>query len=302
VTAVECLSCDDERAAGATFCEACGRRLVTCVHCGGGVADDGYCESCGMLAERPRDHLEIDLGMAGAAVTDRGLRHHRNEDAVFLAARGADVDVVVCDGVSSSSRPDEASATAASTAGSLLADLDPRSAVERAAEEVAALGSSGDAPACTIVAATLRGTAVGFAWIGDSRAYFVPPEGPAEQLTEDDSWARHVVAMGADPAAAMLDPKAHAITAWLGADAGAVHPHSGSFDAAAPGHLVLCSDGLWNYLTDPAELAEAVRDALTGFNCIAAARSLTDLAKDRGGADNITVALIPVGGPRGVHR
>ena len=302
MTAVDCLSCDDERAAGATFCEACGRRLLTCVHCRGGVGDDGYCESCGMLAERPRDHLEIDLDTAGAAVTDRGLRHHRNEDAVFLAARGADVDLVVCDGVSSSSRPDEASAAAASSAGALLVDLDPRSAVERAAEEVAALGSSGDAPACTIVAATVRGSRVDFAWIGDSRAYFVPSDGPAEQLTEDDSWARHAVAMGADPATAMLDPKAHAITAWLGADAGAVQPHAGTFDAAAPGHLVLCSDGLWNYLTEPDEFADAVRDALGGFNCIAAARSLTDLAKERGGADNITVALTPVGGQRGVHR
>jgi len=29
---------------------------------------------------------------------------------------------------------------------------------------------------------------------------------------------------------------------------------------------------------------------------------LTDLAKDRGGADNITVVVTPVGGHRGVHR
>jgi PPM family protein phosphatase len=307
VTAVECLSCDDERLAGATFCEVCGRRLVTCAHCGGGVGDDGYCESCGMLAERPNDHLEIDLGEAGGAVTDRGLRHHRNEDAVFLAARGADVDLVVCDGVSSSSHPDKASAAAVASAGALLPSADPVAAVAAAAEAVAELGSAGDAPACTIVAATLRGSSVAFAWVGDSRAYFVPHDGPAEQLTEDDSWARHAVAMGADPSTAMLDPKAHAITAWLGADAGPVRPHSGTFEVRAPGHLVLCSDGLWNYLIGPDEFAEAVRDALTGFNCIAAARSLTDLAKERGGADNITVALAPVkvapeGGSRGVHR
>jgi serine/threonine protein phosphatase PrpC len=69
-----------------------------------------------------------------------------------------------------------------------------------------------------------------------------------------------------------------------------------------PGLLVVCSDGLWNYLTDPDEMAEAVRDALDGFTCIAAARSLVELAKARGGADNITVALVPVGGHGGVHR
>src|ERR1700760_4896452 len=101
----DCPSCADERAAGAAYCEACGNALITqaCPHCGtaGAVGEDGYCENCGMLAARSRDHIETDVTVA-AAVTDRGLRHHRNEDALWLAARGADVDVVVCDGVSAS--------------------------------------------------------------------------------------------------------------------------------------------------------------------------------------------------------
>ena len=36
----------------------------------------------------PRDHAEVDLGPA-AGVSDRGLRHHRNEDAMALAAEQA---------------------------------------------------------------------------------------------------------------------------------------------------------------------------------------------------------------------
>ena len=63
-----------------------------------------------------RDHAEVDLGPA-AGVSDRGLRHHRNEDAMALAAEqapdGPAVVAVVCDGVSSSARPDEASQVAA---------------------------------------------------------------------------------------------------------------------------------------------------------------------------------------------
>src|SRR5581483_3885173 len=63
-----------------------------------------------------RDHAEVDLGPA-AGVSDRGLRHHRNEDAMALAAEqapdGPAVVAVVCDGVSSSARPDEASQAAA---------------------------------------------------------------------------------------------------------------------------------------------------------------------------------------------
>ncbi|HMD94754.1 MAG TPA: serine/threonine-protein phosphatase, partial [Trebonia sp.] len=67
----------------------------------------------------PRDHAEVDLGPA-AGVSDRGLRHHRNEDAMALAAEqapdGPVVVAVVCDGVSSSARPDEASQAATQAA------------------------------------------------------------------------------------------------------------------------------------------------------------------------------------------
>src|SRR5437763_16871162 len=66
-----------------------------------------------------RDHAEVDLGPA-AGVSDRGLRHHRNEDAMAQAAEqapdGPAVVAVVCDGVSSSARPDEAYLVAAQAA------------------------------------------------------------------------------------------------------------------------------------------------------------------------------------------
>ena len=302
----ECASCADERAAGAAFCEVCGRSLtaVACPHCGApdALAADGYCEQCGMLAGRVRDHLEADAGPVAAAVTDRGQRHHRNEDAMWLAARGTDVDAVVSDGVSSSFDPDVASETAVGAAGAVLAASgDVAEALVHARAAVDRLATGGDPrratsnPACTIVAATVRGAEVTVGWIGDSRAYWVPADGPAEQLTEDDSWVTHAIAMGVDPEQAMRDPKAHAITAWLGADAGQVRPRTDAFTVAHPGHLVLCSDGLWNYLTDPAAFAAAVRTGLREHDTlIDAARSLTDYANRAGGADNITVALVPV--------
>jgi serine/threonine protein phosphatase PrpC len=309
MTMTECASCADERATGAAFCEACGRLLNDpaarlCPHCGttGGVGADGYCGFCGMLAGQLRDHVEADCGPVAAAVTDRGLRHHRNEDAMWLAVRGTDVDVVVCDGVSASFDPDVASETAAHEAGRLLAPSpDVANAILAAKSAVAELARHGDPrrvssnPACTIVAATIRGAEINIGWVGDSRAYWLPEVGPAEQLTEDDSWATHVIAMGADPEAAMRDPKAHAITAWLGADAAPVLPRTGAFTVIDPGHLILCSDGLWNYLPDPDELAATVRAHLrAGATLIEAARGLAAFANAAGGADNITVALIPV--------
>lgn len=313
----DCESCADERAAGAAFCENCGKALATgatrpvgkdCPSCGsaGAVGDDGYCDNCGMLAARPRDHVEADAGPVAAAVTDRGLRHHRNEDAMWLATRGADVDVVVCDGVSASFDPDAASETAAEVAGKALttaAEL-PESigaALVAAGAAVADLAATGDPrratsnPACTIVAACVRGTEIRYGWVGDSRAYWIPAVGEAVQLTEDDSWATHAIALGVDPQAAWNDPKAHAITAWLGADAGPVTPRTGVFFAETPGHLVLCSDGLWNYLTEPAAFADRVRAALAEApGLLESARTLVDFANAAGGCDNITVALVPL--------
>jgi serine/threonine protein phosphatase PrpC len=330
MTTTDCASCADERTAGAAFCEACGNQLSappaetrpaetetdpkSCPHCGtaGSVGADGYCENCGLLAARPRDHIEVDLQEAAAAVTDRGQRHHRNEDAMWLVGRPGYIDAVVSDGVSSSFDPDVASQTAADTAGAALgvdklSSGSPEDLVEhlsgaivQAGAAVAELAAGGDPrravsnPACTIVAATVRGQFVDVGWVGDSRAYWLPAEGPAEQLTEDDSWATHAIALGADPETAMRDPKAHAITAWLGADAGPVRPRTAGFTVTAPGHLVLCSDGLWNYLTDPARFAGTVRDALDGKSLLDAARQLAKFANAAGGADNITVVLIPV--------
>ncbi|MEU4161261.1 PP2C family serine/threonine-protein phosphatase [Actinoplanes sp. NPDC026670] len=348
----DCSSCEDELASGATFCEVCGRRLAEppvpevaaeaptaarkdCMRCGaaGSVGDDGYCEECGMMAGRSRDHLEADGGVSGAAVSDRGRRHHRNEDAMWLAVGEDAADVVVSDGVSASFDPDAASDIAVRAAGELLAgarhpdvpfvaenpdetvDLEGLErppgavglagavahAITGAAAAVASLAHTGDPrraaanPACTIVAAAVRGPHVGYGWVGDSRVYWLGPEGPAEQLTEDDSWATHVIAMGADPVSAMNDPKAHAITAWLGADAGPVRPRVRSFTATEPGHLLLCSDGLWNYLVDPGEFGDLVRECLKSANSLlGAARAMVAYANAAGGADNITVAVIPV--------
>jgi serine/threonine protein phosphatase PrpC len=173
-------------------------------------------------------------------------------------------------------------------------------AILAAGTTVAALAVTGDPrrvtsnPACTIVAACVRGTEIGYGWVGDSRAYWVPVEGDAVQLTEDDSWATHAISLGVDPQSAWNDPKAHAITAWLGADAGTIRPRTGAFFAETPGYLVLCSDGLWNYLTEPAAFADTVRAALRdSADLLQAARRLVDFANAAGGSDNITVALVP---------
>jgi serine/threonine protein phosphatase PrpC len=179
-------------------------------------------------------------------------------------------------------------------------------AIMTASGAVCELAGTGDPrraasnPACTIVAATVRADVVTFGWIGDSRAYWVPDSGSAVQLTVDDSWATEAIRQGADPQQAWNDNRAHAITAWLGADAGPVTPHTADLTVESAGLFVVCSDGLWNYLTDPDVFADTVRDHAGRTDgepspMLALARSLTDFAVAAGGQDNITVAVVALG-------
>ena len=86
---------------------------VECASCGHSEIDaDGYCDNCGTRRPAAARHSDIDLGGL-AGVSDIGSRHHHNEDAMGLAALGGVTAAVVCDGVSSSTRPDTAATAAA---------------------------------------------------------------------------------------------------------------------------------------------------------------------------------------------
>jgi PPM family protein phosphatase len=288
-----------------------------CADCGNEAFSDGYCTGCGHRRAAP-DRDEAHVGVI-ALVTDRGLLHARNEDA---AAAGTVTGVpglsdaravVVCDGVSTSGEPQVASA-AASTAGveGMLAALaeagTTRAAVLAglaAATTAAAHAGAGidpdNAPSCTYTGAAIvskgEGTVeVTVGNVGDSRAYWLPePPGQPTQLTLDDSVAQELMTAGAAADSADVQRGAHTITRWLGADSEA-QPWSDSsvrtLTVTGPGSLLLCSDGLWNYLPDAADIARFC----SGQDPTAAARALTEFALQAGGNDNITVAVIPIGG------
>jgi len=255
-----------------------------------------------------RDHEELNLGSV-AGVTDRGIRHERNEDALALAAvqspAGPAVVVIVSDGVSSADRPDEASLEAARTAVHELAeaaeagaDLGAASeqAITSARDAVIALAEdAGEAPAATYISAVVTTDLVTLCWMGDSRAYwlFAEPEPAAQQLTRDDSLAEEMVAQGMlAEADALESPQAHVVTRWIGPGARDAEPHIAQFTPPGPGVLLLCSDGLWNYDPDGGKMATlAMPTAL--HNPRAAAMALLLYALEAGGVDNITVAVVP---------
>ncbi len=292
-----------------------------CVACRTGTVDeDGYCEHCGHAQPRERDHMERELD-AVAAVSDRGLRHHRNEDAfavssIALPDGSPAVVAIVCDGVSSATRPDEASAAASQAANESLLGSLPRGthpqqamhdAIIAAFDAVNSLAQEPgqarghdqhrhqNAPACTIVGSVIAGGLLVVGWVGDSRVYWVPEDrtAPPARLTEDDSWAAQMVAAGLmNEAEAYADERAHAITGWLGADAYELEPHTASFKPDRAGVVVVCTDGLWNYAEGAAEMA-AVVPADAAERPLHCAQVLVGHALDGGGHDNVTVAVLP---------
>jgi len=385
-----CPACGRTTAEGDAFCEFCGAELApavdsaaapgfvpACPVCAAdaaitpaGVTADGYCESCGRKVPTGRDHVELDLGLL-AGVTDRGLRHSRNEDAMALATAevtaGPAAVAVVCDGVSSSPQPDDASLAAAQAAIRVLLDAvrmgddlqeASREAVREAATALTALAGPAGAPSTTFVSAVIEsgagssapitpstiptvpasaqtagegtgpGTAAGdtviiapdpaapaagadpaaadpapeqgepdgvitLCWLGDSRAYWLSADG-AQRLTADDSLAQEMVDSGLlGEAEALATPQAHVITRWLGADIAEPRPHVSRFEAPGPGVLLICSDGLWNYLPEAEDIASLAMPAALS-DPAGTAGTLLKFALDAGGMDNITVVLVPV--------
>jgi len=296
--------------------------LSRCPSCGElSSMADGYCSICGMRAPAARDHVEAS-GPGWAGVSDRGQHHARNEDAFKASPQDGTMDptgsdgrggsdgpgaeatdrrtppviVAVSDGVSTTQRPDDASLACVQAVHRALGgdanDLTAAGAAGRAA--VLEIDPTGDRslgpPSCTVLMAVVDEVTIELGWLGDCRAYWVDGSG-VEVLTTDHSWAAEEVAAGrSSEADALADPRAHMITRWVGADADpAWEPATRRFVPPGPGHLVLCSDGLWNYFSDAAALPAAA-GALDDL--LAAANRLVDFANDAGGHDNITVVIV----------
>jgi len=280
------------------FCEACGQPVPS-----------GQEVAAGRPAPTPRsDPDRSEAAFPGlAAVSDPGLRRHRNEDAMALAALdddGARI-LVVCDGVSTSGEPAAASWAAAQSAlAYLVAAVQDRHPDIEAAMRAAVVAAHGavctvprrrggqdEPPATTLVAALVREGAATIGWVGDSRAYFVSAD-DAWRLSRDHTWATEQVELGVMvEEEALADPRAHALTSWLGDQDGELEPSVCTFVLPTSGCLLLCSDGLWNYAPSPGRIRELVLQFPADATAADVARGLTEFARSSGGADNITVAV-----------
>ncbi len=285
-----------------------------CPNCGGTGFDDDFCTTCGNRLPATTRHSDVDLDVV-AGSSDIGTRHHNNEDAMGLGHGAGWSAGVVCDGVSTSTRPDAASSAAAASAiRTMSRELDRLGPAELAsaaridavitkavgaAQAAAALAAGADVgsnpPSTTLVCAVVTGTAITVGWVGDSRAYWVPDGeiSGARILTVDDTLAGQLAAAGVPISEEA--PNAGALLRWLGADATDTEPHLITFVPDAPGRVLVCSDGLYRYAPEATDLA-AITHTGRGIDVV---RALVSFAVTAGGHDNVTAVVLPFRPPAG---
>lgn len=141
----------------------------------------------------------------------------------------------------------------------------------------------------TLTAAAVLGNQVWFAQVGDSRAYLVR-DGRAQQLTRDHSKVGMLLHDGLiTPEQAANHPERNVILRSLGPHPTVEVDVEGPLELRPGDALVLCSDGLHGHLRTE-ELGPLVVGSPDQV-----VEALIELANQRGGEDNITVAVAVLG-------
>jgi protein phosphatase len=237
-----------------------------------------------------------EISLIHASLTDPGCRREKNEDAITsLASDGAGrcFLMVVADGVGGTAAGEVASRIAVETVqDEVFRDGEPaepaialRDALLTANHAIKAAASenplhAGMATTCT--AAIVRGGELHVAHVGDCRAYLAGG-GQLLQITDDHSMGAEYERQGQE-----LPPDkqnlVNVLTRWLGTeDSVDVEVYSG-LELAVGDTFVLCSDGLIKVVDD-----EEIKHTVCMHLPEGACRRLIDLARERGGPDNISV-------------
>jgi serine/threonine protein phosphatase PrpC len=248
-------------------------------------------------------------------LTDIGKVRSNNQDAVYSfysTTRSSDEWpdfglFVVADGMGGHQDGEKASAiTARSVASEILASLyvpmvrgeDPAEqmpvseilteAVQKANSEVVAKVPEGGT---TITSAVVIGDLAYIAHVGDSRIYLIH-KGMIEQITRDHSLVQRLIELGQlTPEEATDHKQPNMLYRALGQNESVdvdtltrrLPPHS---------RLLLCSDGLWNQVTDTEILDIVVKNPSPQEAC----NKLIAQANMRGGIDNVSAILLRLPG------
>jgi PPM family protein phosphatase len=225
-----------------------------------------------------------------AAVSDRGLRRPRNEDAYL----GDPPVFAVADGIGGSRGGQVAARlairTLAATPLAALASANGLAEAVRAAN--ARIHAAGETVAgyagmgTTLTAVALVGSELRVAHVGDSRLYRIR-DGRLNQLTRDHTLAEELVRRGRlSGSAADADRWRSILSRAVGLEAD-VEVDAITYSGAPGDVYLVCSDGLTKALGD-----EQIGSAIARSPTLAAAtRGLVASANTHGGADNVTVVM-----------
>lgn len=262
-----------------------------------------------LMKNHGQDHFDESESGGGwnvpAAITDTGCERNLNEDRYAVIESPSGLAWLVCDGMGGATGGELAAQLAIDGIRRELESVDARpcaAALKSSileANRIIVLRRQNQAfsqMGTTIVGALFSEVEVALGHVGDSRAYLIR-DGVIQQLTTDHTFVQQLVDKGEIEAKDALDhPQAHILTRAIGAEPGLeVDLHRYYIWKTAPGEpsdtLLLCSDGLYSHVSDE-EIASITSKEPPKQACV----QLVELAKKRGGYDNITVAIIPIGG------
>jgi PPM family protein phosphatase len=229
-----------------------------------------------------------------AGITDRGPVRTQNQDVwdAQISAGGTTAVLALADGMGGHKGGLESAEAAVAGAMEVLSAADPaayaattlRQAVAAANDGVAvARQTIGGNPGTTLVLAIISGSHATVANVGDSRAYLISGS-QVTQITDDHSWAAGQVRLGVlNAEEARHHQKRNLIERAVMGDP--VEADVFEVDGAPGDVLLLCSDGLWEPLSDPALGAIVAAPDPLG---VALTRAC-DAALAAGGTDNVTM-------------
>ena len=140
----------------------------------------------------------------------------------------------------------------------------------------------------TLTAALVVGQQITIAHVGDSRAYFIYPDARVEPITRDHSLVKRLEELGhITPEEAANYPHRNVLYRALG-QGEILDADIFTLVFPQPGHLLICSDGLWNVVSEQ-EIVLAINEAP---NLQRACQNLVNAANAAGGPDNISVILV----------
>jgi PPM family protein phosphatase len=254
------------------------------------------------------DFMKVKPGMEVAGLTDVGCQRDNNEDSYLYWEPAGEAEfkrkgrlAVIADGMGGHEGGQEASRLAVETLREVYDQAfrdNPQAALVEAfaaahsrIQDYAERNPTFHGMGTTCTAIVLRGHQLYFAHVGDSRLYLVR-DAHILRLTRDHSYVGRLVESGIVRAEdAEKHPQRHILTAALGAGIEvAVDGTEEGLVLQDGDELLLCTDGLWSVVSDH-ELETAVNGNAPAECCAL----LVQLARQRGGPDNITLQVLRVG-------